>query len=441
VIRTVVNRRPGVPLATRRASSGELTSVEGNLALNATRLATLSLPKLSRVGGSLVVGSNGSLTALALPALTSVGGDLTIVNDRQLQTVDAPLEQVGGAVVVRANAQLARLSWALQTAPRSLNVISNGLTSFTLTISGAEQRALDVDVLDNPQLTSIDLRAAHFGRLALSGDAVTGVAVHAVDVDSMDVSGGALEHLTLGSTPDQPFRVGDLSLSGPVSTIDAGAQRVTVSRFCGLRGTQLTDLRAFRSFNFLRADGNTALTEIQFVPLRGFDISNNPVLTSITSLDTSLHGLVQIEHNPVLTQVLLHDVTDIDGELDVRSNPKLTSLRAPQLANISSFLRIDNNPLLAELDLSALRRIEFQLDLFGTALTTLALPNLVTGGTLFIEGNHALAHLVLPALRQVHILEITDNSHLPACEVEALFTGIVGDLRQERNDTTATCTP
>ncbi|MEO7733752.1 MAG: hypothetical protein ABIY55_22500 [Kofleriaceae bacterium] len=418
----------------------ELTSVEGDLAVGGTLLATLSLPKLSRVGGNVLANANGVLTQLSLPALTSIGGDLTITSHSKLQTLDAPLDQIGGEVVVQSNSQLARLSFTLHTAPRSFHISNNGLTSFALNLFGAEQQP-DVEVALNQQLTSIELWAAHFGRLSLSGDALASVAVHAPDVESLIVSGDALDRLTLSGAPGQPVQVRSLGLFGPVSTIDAGTTGVTVSSVCSLHGTKLADLRAFHGVNFLSADGNTALTEIKFVPLRSFAISNNPVLTSITSLDTSLHGLLQISNNPVLSEVSLHEVTELDGELDVTSNPQLTSLRAPALATVSNLLRISGNPLLAELDLSALLHIENRLDLFGTALTTLALPSLVNGGNFFIEGNGVLTQLVLPALRHVQILEISDNPHLPACAVEALFTGLTGSLSQERNDTTATCTP
>ena len=65
----------------------------------------------------------------------------------------------------------------------------------------------------------------------------------------------------------------------------------------------------------------------------------------------------------------------------------------------------------------------------------------MNGRNLFIDGNAELTHLALPAFRQVHIPEMSENPHLPVCEVEALFTGSTGTRRQEHNDTTATCTP
>jgi len=55
-----------------------------------------------------------------------------------------------------------------------------------------------------------------------------------------------------------------------------------------------------------------------------------------------------------------------------------------------------------------------------------------------VRGNALLGHIRLPLLRRAD-LGVFDNPRLPACEVEALFAGLLGDHHQSGNDETAVC--
>ncbi|CAG8627997.1 9231_t:CDS:2, partial [Ambispora gerdemannii] len=65
-----------------------LTKVTSSLTFNENSMKSLEIPKLSEIGGTLQITSNGNLKSTAFSDLTHIGGTLFVLNNPQLANVD-----------------------------------------------------------------------------------------------------------------------------------------------------------------------------------------------------------------------------------------------------------------------------------------------------------------------------------------------------------------
>ena len=87
----------------------DLNEIGGSLAVSLNvRLRDIELVALERVGGLVDIRGNPALERVELPALSEVGGDLYVVDNPELppceaQAVASAVERIGGAVVLEGN--------------------------------------------------------------------------------------------------------------------------------------------------------------------------------------------------------------------------------------------------------------------------------------------------------------------------------------------------
>ncbi len=116
-----------------------LRKVTGSLVVSKTNAGWVSLPALETVGGSFEIAGNAKLDALWMPSLVAVDGSLVIESNHQLGasqpdgdaervvSVDLPtLERIGGDFRLELNTQLKSLTFhRLRDVGRGLGVVSN----------------------------------------------------------------------------------------------------------------------------------------------------------------------------------------------------------------------------------------------------------------------------------------------------------------------------
>jgi hypothetical protein len=122
----------------------------------------------------------------------------------------------------------------------------------------------------------------------------------------------------------------------------------------------------------------------------------------------------------------------------ISGNPVLKAALGPALVQVDGGLVLDGNGQLGVLGLGRLVHLGSLSVTHCGALTALELLALTEVASIEVRGNAELQHLRLPVLRSAD-LDVFDNPHLPACEVDALFAGLLGDHHQSGNDETAVC--
>lgn len=426
-------------------SAPELVRVDGNVAILTVKMPALTLPKLASVGGELDIMGNAALTAVQLPALTTVGSHFDFESNALLETITAPVTHIGGALRLIDCPKLTAQDFALDAAPSDLFVRRSGLGTFRLAVSSLfDDRPLDVTFDDNPALASVEVSATRLDKVFFDGHPLLAtITLRAQDVtgDLRVRNSAALARLVLDG--GLGFHVtGDLDLEAPVAAIDAGSQGVDVGGVATLQGTALTSLAAFAHIGVAVIGGSTQLTQLTLSSADSVIIGSNPALTKLQLSLAAAGGRAEISHNPLLDEVVLGNTAAFGGGLELSFNPKLTAVRGATLTDALGAVVIMSNPLLDALAFPALRRVGGQLAVLSDpALTTLSLPALAVGAEVFVGGNAGLTHLALPALAQVDSISVSNNPHLPACEVAAVFAHVTGERTQSGNDTAASCTP
>lgn len=158
-----------------------LKRVTGSVALGRTSTRWLSLPALEHVGGSLEVADNAKLDSLWLPSLSTVGEALTVQRNPQLGasqppgdaervvSVDLPkLDTVGGDFTLASNTQLKSLTLPkLRTVGRGVQVadhpvlwrmVLDSLASVGPACLNHKSFCGDLSIESNRQLTTASLR-------------------------------------------------------------------------------------------------------------------------------------------------------------------------------------------------------------------------------------------------------------------------------------------
>ncbi|KAL9539481.1 hypothetical protein MBANPS3_010229 [Mucor bainieri] len=78
--------------------------ITGDLSFVANSFASLSLPNITQIAGTLTVSNNLQLKNLSVPQLQMLGGALSLANNTQLSSVDVPkLQEVDGTVDITGN--------------------------------------------------------------------------------------------------------------------------------------------------------------------------------------------------------------------------------------------------------------------------------------------------------------------------------------------------
>ncbi|MBC7975082.1 MAG: hypothetical protein H7138_08860 [Myxococcales bacterium] len=357
------------------AALSQVAVITGSLVVSGTTLTELALPLLVQVRGAIEIRGNAALARVTLRELRSVDGQLALTLDPALTTIDVPkLRRVGGLVVDGA------------TALRALGELA-----------ALPEVAGDVRISNNAVLGSIDLTIGRIGRgLTIDGNAqLTGVVL---------ALPGTLGALQIASNP----RLARLELGGAASR----------------------------------------LTEVG-----GVTVSSNAALERI-ALDADELEAIVILDNPALAEIAVSSTRVVDdvllnGNGDVRL---AFSARAPDAFTIGGSLRVSGpvveirstRPLIVNRDCTIDRThlTAFgpgQVSQVGGALVLSGNSRLVdietiaVGLSLVVQRNHTLTHLDFTFGEQLHgELLVEDNASLEIARFDGLHR-VVGYVTIDRN--------
>ena len=497
----IVTRDVVVHSAAEAAAIAPIRVITGGLTVQLTTLQTLSLPQLERIGGSLHVLDNARLTQLSLPALQAVDGDIALTSSA-LTSVECPqlvraagldlellslprvtgfplLATIDGAFQVHNMPSLAALQLAQATRVGDVSITANpALAHFAWDVTdeiGA------VDIHGNAKLQTVDLSVNTFfggpatiGPIAVTANPLLGhLALQGREIASFTIGGEpvltdiqfppiTVDHDVTIVDVTAPFNLmmrghfgrmeidGNLTISGPVATFEAGDGFDIRGNFV-LDGTSLETIARFpdsiRVIQRLVVSNNPRLEDLSaFAILGDLEVTHNTRLSSLNPellLGSEMGGLVLIDNPRLFFAPALASAARFDGGIDIERNPLLVTPFGAGPSRIAGPVRIRDNENLAAVELSQLTGVLSSLDVSSNpALQTLVLPALPeVAGPFTIADNAQLHHIDLTALTHSDDFHVDNNPRLPTCEVLAVFGHTSGAHEQSGNDDNASCGP
>ena len=314
----------------------------------ASGLTELEFPRLSSVTGSIVIDHAPHLTNLTVPELVTIGDNLYIGNSEA-----GPVDEI-------VNQSLATLSfpklttiasqWCVAKNPALTSVAFPKLTSVSEALDANLAIAPDPDHVPgfarNPQLASLDLSA-----LITVGD-------------SLFIQNSAITSLDLSA------------LSSVKNTIDLSSNPLMTS----------FDLSALESTGMFSST-QALFTEISLPSLttadQGITITSDDQLASVSLPALTSAGTLYVDYLLVLTTVDLPLLTTTSGGINLNDNPQLATISLPQVTTIHGPLAVGDDTALATLDVPVATSMgAFIVDASVPHLTTVSFPKLehATGG-------------------------------------------------------------
>ncbi len=271
-------------------------------------LASINVQSVREIGGKFDM-LGFKLTSIAMPSLVSIGGTWTISSP--LTTLSAPnLTDIAGSLLLQGDP--------------TISVSLSGLGSLT--------HVRSIVVTSDPTL--VDLRGLEHVRALPEGLAL-GNDIHLRSLAGLHLDPGPVGILSLSQLP----LLQDISpLSAVTSVVIATQGGVAMSNgWLVVVGTKVADL--------------SPLANIANVASR-VQIENNASLVHAT-LNTATAEFVDIDHNPVLTDISLpnlvatHTMQIPKGiGLDIDTNDVLASISFPALTHVDGAGVIVGNPML-----------------------------------------------------------------------------------------------
>ncbi len=319
-----------------------LEEVTGSLTLRDASMAVLELGALEHVGGYATLEALSGLVAVSAPRWTEVERNLVLRGNPDLTSLDGmgALKRLKGDLVIDDNDALVTLApWPLVYIVGDLVATDNASLVAIGDWPNLDHISYRVEIHDNPALERID------GMPSL------------VRLQSIEVTGSpsltSIDGFARVDDPDWVILVGtgltDLSaLSGvrspqtltfednPRLSSLRGLENLVDTWNLTVKGSAITDL-----------EGLGALTE-----LRIFTLEGNPELEDLDGLGpVEISIRVDLLHNPALTSVdALSGCCDELQSLDVEGNDVLTSLAPLALPDAMGGIDIVSNPSLSTLD-------------------------------------------------------------------------------------------
>ena len=173
--------------------------------------------------------------------------------------------------------------------------------------------------------------------------------------------------------------------------------------------------------------------------LGGLQVAGSPLMEVLTlrTSQTELSGSAFIFGNDALREIDLGSIASIRGILGLSVNPALVTTPS-SVTRIGGDLLLQDDAALVDLGFDQLQRAGRISIESMDALESVELPALTQVSQIVVDFTDA-RHLGLPALLGPTEIDVANNRHLPACEVDEVFARIPGLHEQFNNDTTATC--
>lgn len=306
-----------------RALAG-VAEITGDLRIERTALATVALPDLRQIGGSLVIWENDALVETSFPALERVGGDLSLYDDPLLASLAGfpALRSVGGTLSVNRMPAVVDLDGlgALETAG-ALYLFHDTALSSLLGLDALRTVSGPVDLWELPALASVGSPTLETigGRLDL------------FDADRLD-------------TIDLPALVG----LGGYELQECGAM-VDVGTFPALRAIPGA-VKIHYDDALSSLSGFAAVEEVGELTVR-FDGALSS-LAGLAALER-ITGLLELDHLDALQAIDLQSLRTV-GSLKVDHDDALVAPGLPVLAEIDGEVVVVENPSLSQCALDAL---------------------------------------------------------------------------------------
>lgn len=321
-----------------------VTTVTGQLTIQAPMVTAIALPSLVHVGDNLAINDNFDLVSLSLPAVQTVGRDFGFKNNVRLTSVTLGLTHVGGNIDVDTNSSLPSLALPLTKLNGDLSLGLNAmLQTFSLPatwMSGA------LTITDNGSLAQIALPVTTIaGPVTIKGNSSTDVVFAA-----LTYVGGAID---INNVDEVAFPV-----------LSAIGGNFKLQNHCA--SVSLPVLNSVGSFDIRYTTGMTAFT-LPVLEQVGTDfqvIANEALETfSVPALDRFTY--FQVGYNTALTHFALA-ATEGTGALSVFGNDLIEYFTAPALLSVG-YLLIFNNPVLDWFDLTSLYSVPYNLNIYSNA--------------------------------------------------------------------------
>jgi hypothetical protein len=449
------------------AEIAHCASITGNITVLAPGMTEISLPKLERVGGTLIVDDSTDLVYLRLPALKQVGS-IRLVLDPGIRAVDlsrlrtaasqvysyspvelsAPCLESTGALYAfnRTNPATAESAYV----PRLREVV-NSLQAGRITTPALETAGeLAASYLSAPVLVSVT--EGVFGEVDAPALVTVGgdVGARPFDAPSLTDIGGTLNYYAGQDLPALERAGGLILIDAPVTDLPAlveiDGRLAGVSCFgSGIPVATEVALPSLQRVGSLALCWDT-LTAVNLPALEAITgpASNQPVLrissTALTSVE--LPSLVDVEAGGVEVPIPLSvpALATIGGQLNVYAPltaPSLTaaggiyhttSLSLPALEQVGGALD-SRAPLSAPAltEVGGLLRIQYL-----PAQTSLSFPSLATVGGLYLDSFN-LTGFDVPSLSVCGGSIRVRSTRIPSLVLPLVAT-IPGDLVISNND-------
>lgn len=386
-----------------------LRQVGGDVSIDGlTRVASLGFPSLERLGAFVMIGSGPA--SLSLPAWTTAAGDVRLSSDT-LASVSAPRLARVGSLTVNAPVLSALGLPALAQVDRSLSLFGTPAWALaSLSLPSLETVGEDALASDLPGLAAVDFtrlrsvgKTLGFVRMPLLASASFPALVQAggLGADTMaalqSFTAPVLTNLTNLTLADAPL----------LATLDFGA--LTSVRMVQIIGTPgLTSLAAFAP---LQGATYLILRDSQGMP-SGLRTVSLPAVRQIGRVDISVRGLETIDFPALesISQVELYDVA------------RLQSLgRIATVATQLDILSVNGAQALSDMTFPRLTSVTTLAVQSSSATTGMSFPVLRSVATLRLDGLSALATLELPALSEVTTKgDVRSAPRLSQCILDAV---------------------
>lgn len=338
-----------------------LETVEGELYFHANgeaaTLTTMSMANLVEVKGNVgIVGNRALADVSGFQELTTVGGRLAIINNQSLKNVDgfAALHSVGSLVVDTLQVSAPYGS--------GLNVTGNAALEDLTGFSALEDVGGDVNIATNAALTR-----AEFPSLTSVGKAFV-------------VSGNPLLEGVVANELE--------AVPGQFTFDSNGSEGVNTS-FSFENLTSIGDAASVLQNATLSGTGGwPRLTTI----VGGLTIQNNAGLLALFGAGELVEtGALSLSSNPLLQQVELPSLIQVNGTLSVTQHAALSAVTLPLLEEIRGLFSLTNNAALSTVSIPLLHRLDGGLSIgSNAALYTVAMDSIDVIASLDIRNNGSL---------------------------------------------------
>lgn len=309
--------------------------VKGHLHINDTGARSLTLARLERVDGSIVLGGNPVIESVAMPSLRTVGGAVQVGSNPALVSFTLPLlETVADELVFADNAALASLDLpALTTVTGFVGVFSNPALAL-IDLSALATVKDDFVMFENTALASLDLsrlKTLEGKEFVIAGNP----ALPSLDLSALTTATGTLvfvENAALASIDLSAL----VSLEGAFSvaenavlaTLSTDAVR-SIGASAGIAANPRLEALSFQSLVTVKNDflvfDNDSLLSVSLDALETVGVEPAP---AAPPEDESTPGKFGVVDNLVLESLFAPNLVVVLTHFAVAENPALPSAQA-----------------------------------------------------------------------------------------------------------------